>query len=241
MVAANVTARRVGCVAVAVAIVAAVLLMLHLRRQEERATRAEAQLGLESARVLEAAFERTSALQVARLRGRVIAKSEATSGGGLFANEQKTRAPFTALYTLDLRRLEPSDYRWNADARTMTVDIPEVTVGAPNIDMTQAQVEQSGVYISRRAGQQMQQQAAARLQARAQEEARKPENVVKAREAARAAMAAFVRAPLAAANRGDVRVVVRLPGEARPPALSQDEWDVSRSIEEVYAVFGNAS
>lgn len=239
--AANVNGRRIGCVAVAVAIVAAVLLVLYLRRQEERADRAEAQLGLESARVLEATFERTSALQVSRLRGTMLVRSTAASAGGLVSNEQSTRAPFSVIYTLDLRRLEPSAYRWNVDTRTMTVDIPDVAPGPPAIDMARAKVEQKGLYISRTAGQQMQQQAAARLQARAEEEARKPENIAKAQEAARAAVAAFVRGPLAAANRGEVRVVVRLPNEARPPVMSQDEWDVSRSIPEIYALFGNGS
>ena len=230
-------ARRAGLIAVAV--LAAVAVVAVLVWQQRRVDRAEAEAGLASARVLSAVFQRTSALQVARLSGEVQAKAEAKSGYGWFDNRQTTRAPYSVTYTVDLTRLGPSDYRWNSEARTMTVDIPEVTVSAPNVDMAKARVDQTGVYISRSAGQEMQRVAAGRLAASANDKARDPDNLAKARESARASIANLVRGPLAAAGHGDVRVVVRLPGEAKPTELSTEQWDVSRSIQEIYARYGS--
>lgn len=228
-------ARKGRLIAIVVIVVAAVA---GWQWWQARQDRLRAEQGLAASRVLSAVFQRTGTLEVSRLTGDIQVQSKAVSGY-LFENEQTTRAPYSVAYTLDLRQLKPSAWRWNGATKTMTVDLPEVTVGTPAIDMTRAQVAQKGMFISRTGGQAMQRQAAERLSAGAYREARKPENLLKAREAARGVVADFVRGPLAAANNGDVTVTVRLPGEAKPANMSQDHWDVSRSIQEVYEVFGN--
>ena len=196
-----------------------------------RAAHAEAEAGLASARVLESVFQRTSRLQVATLAGRASAQSVVS---GFFEARQTTRAPFSVVYTIDLRRIDKRDYRWNPRDRIMTVQIPAVAVGQPAIDMTRAETEQRGIWISRGAGQTLQKTAATRLYAVAAREASKPENVASAQQAARAAVARLIEAPLAAAGEEGVRVVVRLPGEEKPAALTDEQWDVSRSLEEIY-------
>lgn len=201
--------------------------------EHRRAEQAETQLGLDASRMLNATFEKASVLKVGQLSGTVVARSEATSGGGLIRNTQTTRAPATVDYLVDLGAIEPSDYRWNEGARIMTVTLPPVRAGAPNIDLSRAQVRQSGLWISRSAGVAMQTQAAARLRDRAVYQAARPENLQQARENARAAVRRLVAAPLAAAGLGEVQVFVRLPGEERPAGLSKERWDVSRSLEEV--------
>ena len=211
--------------------IAALLGALFVWRTDRRAERAEAETGLASARVLESVFERTSKLQVATLGGRASAQSVVP---GFFESRQTTRAPFSVVYTIDLRRIDRSAYRWNQRDRIMTVQVPAVAVGKPAVDMAQAQTEQSGIWISRGAGQTLQKTVATRLYAVAEREAAKPENVAKAQEAARVAVARLIEAPLAAAGHDGVRVVVRLPGEAKPAALTEEQWDVSRSLEEIY-------
>lgn len=211
--------------------IAALLGALFVWRTDRRAERAEAETGLASARVLESVFERTSKLQVATLGGRASAQSVVP---GFFESRQTTRAPFSVVYTIDLRRIDRSAYRWNQRDRIMTVQVPAVAVGKPAIDMAQAQTEQSGIWISRGAGQTLQKTVATRLYAVAEREGAKPENVAKAQEAARVAVARLIEAPLAAAGQAGVRVVVRLPGEAKPAALTEEQWDVSRSLEEIY-------
>lgn len=211
--------------------VLAIVGALFVWRSNQRVDHAEAEAGLASARVLDSVFERTSKLQVATLSGRASAQSVVP---GLFESRQTTRAPFSAVYTIDLRQIDRSDYRWNQRDRIMTVQIPAVAVAKPAIDMTRAATNQSGVWISRRAGQKLQQIVVGRLDAVAAREASKPENIAKAQDAARAAVARLIEAPLAAAGQEGVRVVIRMPGEERPAALTAEQWDVSRSLEEIY-------
>lgn len=205
--------------------------------QKRAAQKAEEQLGLDAARTLSATFERASDLRVARLTGEVLAASQGTSGY-VFTNTQRTRAPYSVEYYVDLGAVGPSAYRWNERDRIMTVDLPEVTVGAPAVDMARAQVRQDGLYVSRSAGIAMQRDAAGRLSAAAGAKARDPENLARAREAARTAVERLVTGPLAAAGQANVRVAVRFPDERRPPDLSDDQWDVTRSLQEV---LGNAT
>ncbi len=211
--------------------IVAIVGALFVWRADRRASTAETEAGLASARVLDSVFERTAKLQVATLKGRASAQSVVP---GLFESRQTTRAPFSVVYTIDLRRIDKSDYRWNQRDRIMTVRIPAVAVGKPSIDMTRAETDQSGVWISRRAGQKLQQIVVGRLDAVAAREAAKPENIAKAQEAARAAVARLIEAPLAAAGQDGVRVVIRMPGEERPASLTAEQWDVSRSLDEIY-------
>lgn len=201
--------------------------------QRRRAERAELDAGLAASRTLSAVFERTAVLQVARLSGEAVTRVEGRSGYGMFGNVQVTRAPYSVDYAVDLRRLTPADYRWNAGARTMIVTVPEVTVGRPNIDFSRARSTQAGLFISRASGLAMQQQVAGNLALAAGTKANAPENIARARGSARAAVRDLVAAPLAAAGMNDVRVVVRLPGEDRPAGLDRERWDMSRPIADV--------
>lgn len=201
--------------------------------QARRAERAEMEAGLAASRTLSAVFERTAALQVARLSGEAVTRVDGSSGYGMFPNVQTTRAPYTVDYLVDLRRLRPADYRWNGKDRTMIVTMPEVTVGKPNIDLARARTMQGGLFISRASGVAMQQRVAGNLALAAERTAGTPENIAKARGSARAAVEALVEGPLTAAGIVDVTVVVRLPGEDRPPGLDRERWDMSRPIAEV--------
>lgn len=201
--------------------------------QQRRADRAEMEAGLAASRTLSAVFERTSALQVARLSGEAVTRVDGSSGYGMFANLQTTRAPYQVDYLVDLRRLSPADYRWNARDRVMVVTIPEVTVGKPNIDLARARTAQSGMFISRDSSVAMQQRVAGNLAAAAGHKAMAPEYLQKAQASARGAVQALVAAPLAAAGVKGVTVVVRLPGEAKPAGLDRERWEMSRPIAEV--------
>lgn len=201
--------------------------------QDRRADRAERDAGLAASRTLSAVFERTSTLQVARLSGEAVTRVDGRSGYGMFANVQTTRAPYRVDYLVDLRRLTPADYRWNADERVMTVTIPEVVAGEASVDMARATSTQDGLFISRRSGLAMQQQVAGNLALAANRTAQLPENLGRAQASARDAVEALVSGPLLAAGLDDVRVIVRLPGEAKPVGLSREQWDESRPLRDV--------
>ena len=196
--------------------------------QHRRADQAESQLGLDASRVLTSVFADTRELRVARLTGIALAKS--SNDAPLFHSEQQTRAPFAVGYFVDLRRIGPSDYSWEAERRVMTVRIPDVTVEPPNIDMAQAQMRQQGLWISRKAGADLQRQGAQRLALTAGAKAKSDENMAKARAAAVAAVTGLVRQPLAAAGIDGITVEVHFPWEGQ---RSDRQWDRSRRPEEV--------
>lgn len=201
--------------------------------QQRRIDRAEMEAGLAASRTLSAVFERTGAIEVARLRGEAVTRVDGASGFGLFANVQTTRAPYTIGYTLDLGRLTAAAYRWNGARRVMVVTVPEPTIGTPAIDLAQARTTQNGLFISRTSGVAMQQRVAANLALAVTARAQSPENRAKAREAARTAVRSLVAAPLAAAGIAGVTVTVRLPGDDRPAGLNRERWDLSRPIADV--------
>jgi hypothetical protein len=211
----------------------ALLLALPFCRQQDRADTAERDAGLAAARTLTEVFERSRALEVARLSGVAAARSEADGCMGLCTPTQSTRAPYEVLYTVDLKGLTPAAYRWNAEQLVMTVRIPEVMPGKPNVDMSRAQIKQSGAWISRKAGVELQRKAAGYLRTATDAAAKKPDHMASAQASARDAVQALVAAPLRAAGLTDVRVVVQLPGEARPAALDREQWDESRPLAEV--------
>lgn len=193
--------------------------------------RAEMQAGIAASRTLSALFERTGDLRIATLRGTVVTETRASSGP--FADIQRTRAPYSVSYFVDLRSIGPKQYRWDARHRVLFVEVPDVQAAPPAVDMARARVEQDGFWISRSAGQAMQQQAATNLSATARATARDAEHLRRAQYAARVGIAALFAAPLRAAGVAGVDVQVRLASDPRPGGYKP--WDMSRSIEEVLA------
>lgn len=200
-----------------------------------RAREAELKLGLDAARVLSARFARSNALKVATLSGDVVAPSEAPILLGASVARQVTRAPYEVAYFVDLSGVDARAMRWDAKQRVLTVDIPDVVVARPAVDLSRAQVQQQGLWISRTTGQALQAQGAARLTAKAEQKARDPASVARARASAVDAVGRNVAAPLAAAGLGRVQVTVRIAGMT--PAGSSEQSDLSRSIAEVYRDF----
>ena len=220
-------------VRVLVLVIMALAVVVYL--QQRRVDKAEGEIGLESSRILSAVFTATGELKVARLSGEVLAEVDGASVGGVIRNNLQTRAPYSVEYFVDLRKMSRSSYRWNAQDRIMSVDIPDVVVAAPNIDMSRARTKIGGVFVSRWSSIDMQKRAAGRLSGRVDAKAKDPLNLDKAREGARLAISRFVQAPLSAAGISDVKVVVRLPSDVRPTGMTAQQWDMSKSVAEVLA------
>ena len=211
---------------------AAVLTAGFVYLQRRRAADAEWRAGIDATRIIDIAFDRTSELRVSQLHGTMLTRTEAAGCAGLCHGVQLTRAPVSVGYVIDLRHLPPSALRWNAADRVMFVELPDVTIDAPNIDMARAEVRQQGMWISRSMGQAMQSRAATNLAQKAQATAHDPANILRARAAAREAVRRLIAAPLAAAGLPSVSVKVRLAGD---PVPDNRQWDVSRSIADVLA------
>lgn len=182
--------------------------------KEQQREEADAQLGLDSARTISETFAKARSLQVASLRGEVIAIGRDGGWRGMLPSSVTVKYPYSVNYIVNLQGIDRSDFRWTAQSRTMTVVIPDVVPQPPTIDVARAEfTDTSGIFISRAASQRTIQQAGARAQQRAQISAARPEHIASARASAREAMAALVAAPLKAANLGQVSVVVRFDSE----------------------------
>jgi Protein of unknown function (DUF4230) len=176
-----------------------------------------------------------NALKVGTVSGDVLSSSNTTTFFGTLPVIQRSRAPYSVDYFVDLSKLAVANYRWNAKTRTMSIDVPDVTIAAPNIDGAKAAIVQQGVYISRGAGIILQQQAAERANAAARKTANDPKYIAQARANARAAIAQLATAPLNAARLGTVKVAVRFPIDPKPDAVAQEVWDRSTPVAEILA------
>lgn len=217
---------------VAVVILLAIGWLLFQRQQAAQEARS---VGIEVSRTITASFAGMNALKVGTVSGDVLASSNSTAFFGMMPVVQRSKAPYSVDYFIDLSKLSAANYRWNASTRTMSIDVPDVTIAAPNIDGAKAAIVQQGVYISRGAGITLQQQAAQRATAAATKTAQDPKYVAQARANARTAIAKLAIAPLKAAGMGTVKVAVRFPIDPKPEAVAQEDWDRSTPVAEILA------
>ena len=201
----------------------------HQSRMEARS------VGIDVSRTITASFASVNALKVGTVSGDVLSSSTTATFFGMMPVVQRNRAPYSVDYFVDLSKLSAANYRWNSRARTMSIDVPDVTIAAPNIDGARAAIVQQGLYISRGAGIELQQQAIERATAAARKTAQDPKYLTQARANARAAIAQLATAPLKSAGLRDVRVAVRFPIETKPDTIAQQAWDESTPVAEILA------
>lgn len=182
--------------------------------------------------VVTARLAGASALKVAELTGTVQATASDTRGLGMLRSDQTVKMPYSVGYFVDLSRLGQRDLQWNGQTRTLIVDAPDVTAAPANTDEgRRTLIETKGLFVTREAGETLSQRTSARAAAVAEREANSPERMAQAREYARSGIARLLGQPLAAAGMGEVRVVVTFPPERT--SRSREQWDVSRSPEQV--------
>lgn len=198
---------------------------------EHRAEDAETSLGLAASRVVFITFERAADLRVATIKGKIAARGGYE--GTIFHPRQVTTAPVTVDYFLPLASMKKDAYHWDAEAKTLTIDAPDVTIGIPNIDMVNAVTKQDGIYISREAGLQMARQATKRLSSRASTEAKNLKHLTDARESGRNTLERMARQTLSAVGVSDAKVAVSFPWEPKNGLRATPQWDVSKSVKEV--------
>ena len=184
-------------------------------------------------RVLSATFERQNALKVGEVAGAFDVTSIDPGRLPILRSAQKVKLPFAIAYSVDLSGMSAERYRWDKDSRTLVVEAPDVTIGRPNIDEARrSTLATQGLFVTRGAADNLSRRAAQQANAAAVREAARPANIAKARANARRVIAGMLETPLEVAGLGEVKVVVRLPGD-RP--ANPETWDVGPSIAEVLA------
>lgn len=203
------------------------------RRYSERYTVERADDGAAISRIVAARFAGASALKVGSLSGIVQATASDVRGFGLLHSDKVVKAPFSVDYFIDVSRLGQSDLAWNAASRTLVVEVPDVIVGAANVDESARTLSETrGLFVTRDAADRMAQVVSQRAQTISAAEARKPERLALARGNARTALSRLLGAPLVAAGYRDVRIILAFPWEGR---RSPEQWDRSRNLDQVRA------
>jgi hypothetical protein len=194
---------------------------------------AENKLGLDASRIVSVQFTDRAEVKVGELTGQVTARGTDKGFMGILSSETVAVLPFAVDYHIDVSGLGAGAYRWDQESKTLTIDVPDVIAGKPNIDEAKARVQQKGVFISRRAAQDLTRQVSQRAEARSAQEAQRPEHLNKARENARAVLTNMAQGPLTAAGIDDVRVAVRFPWEPKSTGSHGEQMDRSRRVEDV--------
>jgi hypothetical protein len=142
------------------------------------------------------------------------------------------KMPYSVDYFVDLSRLDARSLEWHPDTRTLIVDAPDVTVGKANTEEGQRTlVRTTGMFVTRRAAEELSRRTSQNAQAKAEQEAGSPERLAQAREHAKRAIAATMGAPLAAVRFTDARIVVTFPPERG--LRDGARWDQSRNVRDV--------
>jgi len=226
--------RKARIATIIVLVVAALLIALFgWKREQQRQREEELAQAQGLVRVLSATFAKQNALKVGEVTGALDVTSIDPGRFDFLRSAQKVKLPYSVDYTVDLSRLTAAQYRWDRDSRTLVVEAPNVIAGRPNIDETQRQtLATQGVFVSRRAADNLSRRAAVQANQAAIAEAGRPLHINRARENARAVIANMLKTPLQVSGIGDVNVIVRFPQDG---IARTERWDVSPSIAEVLA------
>jgi hypothetical protein len=145
-----------------------------------------------------------------------VTTSEQDRFGGLVSSQRTLILPGDVRYELDLSKLQPNDVTWSGSSHTLKVQLPEIEVAGPDVDINAVKEYGSGGVLSGLTNANQQLDAANRQKAvsdlRKQATANVPMQL--AHQAARTAVERSFAMPLLAAGFKDVKVVARFPTES---------------------------
>jgi hypothetical protein len=132
--------------------------------------------------------------------------------------------PGDVRYELDLSKLQPGDVTWNKSTSTLLVELPEIEIAGPDVDLSAAQEYGEGGILSALTNANQQLDAANRAKAVSdlRKQAQGGVQMRLAHQAARAAIERSFAMPLLAAGFKDVKVIARFPTEGSDEASYLD-------------------
>ncbi|OZA92695.1 MAG: hypothetical protein B7X57_07390 [Erythrobacter sp. 34-65-8] len=162
------------------------------------------------------AFQEQNRLTVFSAQLSPVVANEDSRFFGALKSRQVAVIPARVDYSIDLSRIEARRLQWDAASTTLSVQLPPVRVGVPNLDEGRAQYLREGVWITREAQDKLTRANTRLAEQQAMEQAANPVLMRLAREAGRTAVRQNLAIPLHVAGFGDVKVEVRYDGEAAP-------------------------
>jgi len=132
--------------------------------------------------------------------------------------------PGDVRYELDLSKLQASDVAWDKATNTLRIQLPEVEIAGPDVDLAAAQEYGQGGILSAltNANQQLDSANRAKAVADLRKQAQGAVQMRLAHQAVRAAIERSFGMPLVAAGYKDVRVIARFPTEGSDEASYLD-------------------
>jgi hypothetical protein len=152
--------------------------------------------------------------------------------GGLVSSQRTLILPGDVRYELDLSKLQPNDVTWDASSHKLTVELPEVEVAGPDVDINAVKEYGGGGVLSAltNADQQLDQANRDRAVQDLRKQATAAVPMQLARQSARAAVERSFAMPLLAAGFKDVKVAARFPTDGTTEPASY--IDLSTPYEE---------
>jgi hypothetical protein len=137
-----------------------------------------------------------------------------------FSAKRTLILPGDVRYELDLSKLESKDVTWDSSTKTLRVQLPEVEIAGPDVDLASAQEYGEGGVLSALtdANQQLDSANRAKAVADLRKQAQGAVQMRLAHQAARAAVERSFAMPLLAAGFKDVKVLARFPTEGTDDA-----------------------
>lgn len=163
------------------------------------------------------AFEKQNSLTVFAAQLAPVVASDDERFFGTIKSRQIAVIPAQVEYRLDLSGMDASRMSWDRPSETLTVTLPELEVGKPNLDEARAQYLREGIWISREAQDKLTRDNTRLAERIALEQAENPVLIGLARTAAKDAIRQNLAIPLAVAGFGDVTVNVRFEEEIDSP------------------------
>lgn len=154
------------------------------------------------------AFEKQDKLTVFSAELAPVVSSNDSRLFGLVNSKQVAVIPARIDYTINLAQVGRDRLTWNADAQTLSVRLPPLTVSRPNLDEARAQYLRDGIWISRDAQDKLTRDNTRLAEAQAVQQAANPVLMNLARQAAREAIAQNLSIPLQVAGYGKAKVEV---------------------------------
>jgi hypothetical protein len=159
------------------------------------------------------ALEKQNKLTVFSAQLSPVVSSEDSRLFGAIRSRQVAVIPARVDYTIDLSKMNRGRIAWDPEAKTMSVQLPALTVGRPNLDEARAQYLREGVWITNTAQAKLTRDNTRLAEQVAVRQAANPVLMDLARAAARSAVSQNIAIPLQVAGFGDVKVTVRFDGE----------------------------
>jgi hypothetical protein len=153
-----------------------------------------------------------------------VVTSDEQKFGGLLTSERTLILPGDVRYELDLSRLQPTDVKWDKSSKTLRVQIPELDVAGPDVDIQAVrQYGGNGVLSAlTNANEQLDQANRDRAVQDLRKQATATVPMQLARQSARVAIERSFAMPLVAAGFKDVKVVARFPTDGNDDASYLD-------------------